>query len=251
MVALTSDGKARVVAETFDDGSHDNCGLGDMQVRRMRNGDCPNGIIDDTRFRDYVEFCCEDIDDNPIMVVLRIWDECGNNFSECMVEVTVQDKLPPIITKVPDDVTINCEDDYEPLSQYGTIEAIDNCNVHIDVDDRINLSHCGTGTIERIFTATDDGGRSVTHTQVITVIDIDPFTVDDITWPDNKDLQNGCVSDTDPDHTGWPVFANDDDCTQLAMAYEDLVFSQVDGACLKILRQWRVIDWCQFDRIGA
>jgi hypothetical protein len=156
--------------------------------------------------------------------------------------------LPPIITSVPPDVTINCEDDYEPLSQYGTIEAIDNCNVEIEVDDRINLSHCGTGIIERVFTATDDGGRSVSHTQTITVIDVDPFTVSDITWPDNRDLQNGCVSDTDPDNTGWPEFVNDDDCTQLAIAYEDLVFSQVDGACLKILRQWKVIDWCQFDR---
>ena len=27
-----------------------------------------------------------------------------------------------------------------------------------------------------------------------------------------------------------------------------MVFSQVDGACLKILREWRVIDWCQFDK---
>ncbi|MDX1685141.1 MAG: T9SS type A sorting domain-containing protein [Saprospiraceae bacterium] len=248
VVALTSDGKARVDGSTFDDGSHDNCGLGDILVRRMVEGDCPPGIEDSTDFKEYIEFCCEDIDDNPIMVVFRVYDECGNNFSECMVEVTVQDKLPPIITECPDPVEITCEEDYTPLRQFGTAKAIDNCNVEITTDSIIDLNHCGTGTITRIFIATDDGGRSATCSQVITVVDDDPFIEDDINWPPNRNLTNGCMEDTDPDNTGRPTFRNVDDCTQLATAYEDLVFSQVDGACLKIIRQWRVIDWCQFDR---
>ena len=248
VVSLTSDGKARVNAETFDDGSHDNCGMGKMEVRRMNSGNCPQGVQDDTQFRDYVEFCCEDIADNPIMVVLRVYDECGNNFSECMVEVEVQDKLPPIITSCPGPETITCEDNPYPLSQFGMAEAFDNCNVEVTVDSTINLSDCGVGEIIRTFTATDDGGRTASCTQVITVVDSRPFTIRDITWPQNRELFNGCMEDTDPDNTGRPTFRNEDDCNQIATSYEDLVFSQVDGSCLKILRQWRVVDWCQFDR---
>ena len=200
VVALTSDGKARVNATTFDDGSHDNCGLGDIEVRRMNPGNCPAGVQDDTQFRPYVEFCCNDIANNPIMVVMRVWDECGENYSECMVEVTVQDKLPPIITDCPGPVTINCEDDYTPLSQYGSAEAYDNCNFTITEDSIFNLSDCGVGTITRIFTATDDGGRTASCTQVITVVDNQPFTVNDIMWPANRELNNGCMEDTDPDN---------------------------------------------------
>lgn len=248
VVALTSEGKARVRATTFDDGSHDNCGLGLMEVRRMVNGNCPSNVLDDTQFREYVEFCCEDIADNPVMVVLRVWDECGNNFSECMVEVTVQDKLPPVITFCPGPVRINCEDDYTPLSQFGTAEAFDNCNVVITEDSINNLNDCGVGTIIRIFTATDDGGRQATCSQVITVVDDNPFNVNDITWPPNRELFNGCMEDTDPDNTGEPTFRNLDQCNQIAVSYDDLVFNQVDGACLKILRKWRVVDWCQFDK---
>lgn len=249
VVSLTSDGTARVSAETFDDGSHDNCGLGDFQVRRMFEGNCPDSMVSDTKFRDYVEFCCNDIADNPIMVVMRVYDECGNNFSDCMVEVTVQDKLPPIITFCPGPETITCEDDYLPLDQFGDAEAYDNCNVLITTDSILDLNSCGTGTITRYFIATDDGGRQASCSQVITVVDDDPFTIDDITWPTDKILDNGCMGDTDPDETGRPTFTNaDDDCTQVATSYEDLVFSQVDGACRKIIRKWRVVDWCQFEK---
>lgn len=251
VVSLTSDGKARVNASTFDDGSHDNCELGKMEVRRMSSGNCPAGVQDDTQFRDYVEFCCEDIADNPIMVVLRVWDECGDNYSECMVEVTVQDKLPPIITDCPGPRSITCEDDYTPLSQFGMAEAFDNCNVVVTADSNFQINDCGVGRIIRTFTATDDGGRTATCSQVITINDTRPFTRNDITFPRDRDLFNGCMEDTDPSNTGVPTFRNEDDCNQIATSYEDLVFSQVDGSCLKILRQWRVVDWCQFDRSKA
>ena len=35
---------------------------------------------------------------------------------------------------------------------------------------------------------------------------------------------------------------------QLAMSYEDIVFKFADNVCVKILRKWTVIDWCQRNR---
>lgn len=38
-------------------------------------------------------------------------------------------------------------------------------------------------------------------------------------------------------------------CGQIATEYSDQVFTLVADACLKILRTWTVIDWCQFDAV--
>ena len=96
VVALSNEGTAKVYATTFDDGSHDNCEIDRFEVRRMDPGNCPPGVADDTRFREYVEFCCADIPNNPIIVVLRVYDKSGN-YNECMVEIEVQDEFPPEI----------------------------------------------------------------------------------------------------------------------------------------------------------
>src|SRR5690606_16292588 len=40
---------------------------------------------------------------------------------------------------------------------------------------------------------------------------------------------------------------NEDYCNLLAVTYEDTRFDFVDGTCYKILREWTVVDWCQFD----
>lgn len=91
VVALTDDGSAKVYAETFDDGSHDNCAMGGFRVRRMTPGNCPSPIKADDQFGPYVEFCCNDIPNNPTLVVLEVTDLAGNT-NECMVRVIVQDK---------------------------------------------------------------------------------------------------------------------------------------------------------------
>ncbi|HEY3386057.1 MAG TPA: T9SS type A sorting domain-containing protein, partial [Saprospiraceae bacterium] len=46
--------------------------------------------------------------------------------------------------------------------------------------------------------------------------------------------------------TGEPTVF-DDACSLIGVTYEDTRFDFVDGACFKILREWAVIDWCQYD----
>src|SRR5690606_6839201 len=89
VVSLSNTGTAKVYATDIDDGSYDNCHLVDYQVRRMSPGWCPPGVADDTQYRDYVEFCCEDVG-HTIWVMLQVTDAHGNK-NTCMSEVTVQD----------------------------------------------------------------------------------------------------------------------------------------------------------------
>ena len=34
----------------------------------------------------------------------------------------------------------------------------------------------------------------------------------------------------------------------VAVDHDDLVFEHIDGMCYKILRKWRVVDWCQYNQ---
>ncbi len=170
-------GLTKIFAETFDDGSHDNCSNqlwfkvirmdefdsngNDKTPETVQQGDwetftCNDANGDDdprvnppwylgpqSYFDDYVKFCCEDIQNGPIMVVFRVFDkdprpyEAGNflnngnstgvlpeamssndwfggpgplynHFNDCMVEVTVQDKLPPNVV-APPNLTVTCD----------------------------------------------------------------------------------------------------------------------------------------------
>jgi hypothetical protein len=105
IVALSNTGTAKLYATDIDDGSYDNCHLESYQARRMTQGWCPPGVADDTQFRPYVEFCCEDVG-QTLWVVLRVTDAHGN-YNECMAEVTVQDNAYPEIW-CPPNITVSC-----------------------------------------------------------------------------------------------------------------------------------------------
>ncbi len=105
VVALSNTGTAKLYATDIDDGSYDNCHLASYQARRMTQGWCPPGVADDTQFRPYVEFCCEDVG-HTIWVVLRVTDAHGN-YNECMAEVTVQDNSYPGLW-CPPNITVSC-----------------------------------------------------------------------------------------------------------------------------------------------
>ncbi|HJW31353.1 MAG TPA: proprotein convertase P-domain-containing protein [Saprospiraceae bacterium] len=145
--------------------------------------------------------------------------------------------------------------------------ADDNCEVNLQVRVRI-VDDCSGGTlpgnapegavklIERRFSASDgnDGVAPGTCTQRIWVVDYDPFYITDtncnnpnpndgVIWPCDI-LFTNCPEDLGD--TGEPTLF-DDACSLVAATYEDERFDFVDGACFKILRHWKVIDWCQYN----
>jgi hypothetical protein len=284
VVSLNDDGIGYADAISFDDGSWDNCSEVTFQVRRMAN-ECG---VTAGEYLDGVEFCCADIG-QEVMVELLVTD--ANGFSNsCMAFVEVQDKRFPHIS-CPPDITVSCEFFIPDYSIFGTVVtdpddaqpivindpanpntsgdhvwgydgiAYDNCGgtVEIIYEEEV-INECGVGTITRVFEVSDKQGNSQQCTQVISVVDFDPFyinvnnpfdTKDDIIWPRDYVL-HGCLDgDTDPESlpTGFdkPVIL-DDECSLIAFDYDDVVFQYVDGYCYKIVRTWTVTDWCQFDQ---
>ena len=118
-VTLGADGTARVFWPTFEDGSYDNCGIDRIEVRRMnREFDCePTTFF----FKEFVEFCCADIDRSPVQVLFRVTDVSGNQ-NTCMINVNVEDKLPPSIV-APQDLTISCLYPFDEwnLDEFGRV----------------------------------------------------------------------------------------------------------------------------------
>jgi len=289
VVALGSEGTAKVYAEVFDNGSYDECGIDYFEVARM-NPSCNY----DALFRPYVEFSCCDIENNLIMVVVRVWDESGN-FNECMVEVEVQDKIPASIV-CPPDITIGCQFVFDPnnLDIFGTVVEIenlqvlqnpsldprnpiiindpsnpnvgpgphnwgldgyayDNCEVEVSETASTIIDQCGGGHIFRTFTAVGPGGPSASCIQTISVVNFQPFNPNNIIWPDDVTIENDpgmCdPGDLGPNVTGRPIL-NAGICDLVgANDPVDHIFyfnSPDDPSCFKILRKWKVIDWCQF-----
>ncbi len=245
-VGLTEDGVAFAGVEAFDDGSWDPCGVEKIEVRRMESSACGELSV----FGDEVKFCCDDVG-NTVRVRMRVTDLSGNE-NECMVEVQVQDNKAPVFTFCPPNQTVDCESNLTNYSIFGAPTATDNCGVTImELAPIENFTSCGSGTITRRFTATDDAGNTASCQQVITVTSLSPFNESMIDWPNNYTTNNGCpgqgiAPEMLPTANSVPRITADP-CAQIAVDYEDIVFQWVDGFCFKVLRTWTVFDECQFD----
>jgi hypothetical protein len=148
--------------------------------------------------------------------------------------------------------------------------ADDNCYNDLEVRVRV-YDDCSGGDlpgnpppgavklIERRFTARDNqqgGFNPAVCTQRIWVVDFDPFYITDnscfnddpldgVRWPCDILITN-CPDDFG--NTGEPIIFSDA-CSLIGVTYEDTRFEIADGACYKILREWKVIDWCQYDPV--
>ncbi len=240
-VSLSLDGTAEVPAITFDDGSVDNCEIDRFEVARM-------GAT--VSFGPKVKFDCKDVN-QTINVILRVWDKAGN-YNDCTVDVKVEDKLNPKVT-CPPDITLACKSDYNDFNLTGKAVATDNCDVTLKNIDLVQVSTCGTGTVKRTWIATDGGGRTAACIQYISLVNNTPFFInsanpndpnDDVTWPATYQAA-GCGVSLLPALAGAPILKTDN-CDHVAVTYEDTELPAQSGGCLKVLRKWIVVDWCQY-----
>lgn len=240
-VSLTIDGKARVCARTFDEGSYDLCGIDSFVIKRM---DEP-----DVDFRSCMDFFCAD---DTVIVVLRAYDYSGNH-NECMVEVRVKDKLRPECY-APDDVWISCVEipeytnlrDTAVLNQlFGVPSGYDNCQVTVEeLNPNVNVDQCRSGTIVRRFRAVDQNGQTNSGScrQRITIMPVHDYIIH---FP--EDWIGACHAMEDADTVEFEEIG----CDQLAINYSDLRFDiSSDGACYKIIRTWYVMNWCSYDGVS-
>ncbi|MEO1623829.1 MAG: HYR domain-containing protein [Bacteroidota bacterium] len=199
--------------------------------------------------------------------------------------ITVRDRVCAVHPRFAEFAPANPFDDpcYDDLYDiFWGIDGyvLDNCEVDLEqtiVPDLV----CGAGTITRSWRASDGQGNwSNVATQRIQIINCRDFYVPNlcwrstpqdvgscdfiggalveklIEWPCDLELSR-CQGPTEEvflpenldillDQNRRPRFA-DANCRQLAVSYEDRVFTFVDSACLKIFRDWEVIDWCRYD----
>jgi hypothetical protein len=128
--------------------SVDNCGL----VTVSHGGDISDGNT-----------CPETISRSYLAT-----DESGN-ITECTQIITVMDTIPPILSGVPEDVVVSCENIPEPPE----VTAIDNCGnegtVSLFYEEIANSVENCAGAIVRQWIATDQCGNSVMDYQTIIV----------------------------------------------------------------------------------
>lgn len=241
VISLDADGVAELPASGPDDGSYDGCTEVSFLARRMEEG---------AEFAPAVPFSCADADAGPVQVEVEVSDLYGNK-SYCMVSVTVQDKIAPVL-HCPPAVTFTCEQSPTDLDLTGEPQVWDSCGYELgwtDMDTGSNM--CGWGTIVRTFQAVDPSGNTVSCQQTISIVADTLFGVEGIEWPEDYTFPD-CLGpeelhpDSLPPLNSWPQFA-DHPCALIAVNYEDTFYDVVAPACFKIVRTWRVIDWCQFD----
>ena len=179
--------------------------------------------------------------------IIRTWtliDDCGNTTPHTQI-ITVIDNSPPTFT-APAGITIGCEINVLDLSVTGDVtDELDNCSTNLEAsytDDNSGLSGCnGTGTIIRTWVLTDDCGNTVSHDQIITVID---NTAPTFTVPSNITID--CIDDpTDLSITGDVTDEADNCSSNLEATYtDDPSGTSGCGGPSQIIRTWTLIDDC-------
>lgn len=297
------DGIAKILAPNFDKGSHDHgCGeIANMEVIRMEDFESGEKITCDPYLEEQivdpattdkfgddipavtaivpvfgpdVKFCCADVG-LDVQVVLRVYD--GNdNYNDCMVNVTVQDKLSGGITCP--NYTVSCLDFPDsPDSNLPTIlkGSCDDLEVEL-ISEEVNLDGCGSGRVLREWAATKNGVELSTCLQLVTVDPKGGFDPKEIKWPlhyTEDEFVTAYNKEPHPETGVCTVLAEtttlamkgvltcsdlenqelchpsvpDRTCGLIGISHEDEVIVFDDEACEKIIRHWTVVDWCVYE----
>lgn len=268
-----SDTAVTVGIDKFDQDSFDDCGIVKTTVRKMFEVSGP----DDTVEGQSVTFCCAE-GGTDVPVIIRSYDSAGN-FNECMVMVTVFDKSVATVVCLPD-ITVSCDFEFDPEFDlerfFGTIQATSEEILPINVPDSFFVSAtgdllngfvedncaatvreldpvvqrddiCRTGRIVRFFEITDASNVVTRCRQEISIVgdqQNNPLMFEyfpepvEIVVESPEDFEN--LAQEDP-----PRIMNTG-CSLIGLGYTDEAFETNTGDhCTKILRTWKVIDWCR------
>lgn len=244
VVTLNNNGVALVFAQTFDDGSHDNCPTElTFEARRMTAACGTQPVFGPT-----VKFCCSDVGDD-VQVEMKVTDYNGNS-NTCMVVVHVEDKTAPMV-QCPPNITIECNEDYNDLTLTGQPTVSEACGVDtMYYTQVVDLNLCNIGTVTRTWTASDPNGNSSSCSHIIT---LDDFSAPVIEFPPNYSVA-ACTSpnqlhpDSLPAPYNGPIINTD--CELMAVNFTDQVFTSAPPSCFIILRTWKVINWCTYQPGG-
>ncbi|HRO74510.1 MAG TPA: hypothetical protein PK611_12600, partial [Saprospiraceae bacterium] len=216
---------------------------------------CP-GYETDLNFGPKVRFCCQDITkpDSYVTVILRVYDKAGN-YNDCETQVKVQNKRPPVLT-CPSNKTLTCGDSkidawvsgtarFDSLF-FGVPTLSGICGTGLFASKIVSNSldnKCKTGVVKREWYLISD--PTVTCLQTLTVVS-PPFSANDITFPGEKTLASCNINDVTPEALNSKPIVQNTGCRDIGVTYSDQYFYNVDNICIKILRTWKVTDWCSY-----
>ncbi|MFZ1515203.1 MAG: T9SS type A sorting domain-containing protein [Saprospiraceae bacterium] len=263
VINLNSTGQGLVPAVSLDGGSTDDCGHVYFKLKRMNapiGFSCTLGRNPNYRFDDEILFCCMDIGSSPIPVILRVYDVYPGagpvpdslylgHFRDCMVMVSVADKIGPNLL-CPANLTVSCGFDTDSLFSKQRPIYSDNCSsVRLDSQIIRNLNGCGSGTVQRKYTATDRLGLKSECSQTVTLLKNSNFNgldTNQLKWPAHT-IVYACRIKPDTIKAGVPII-KEDKCDQVLVKKTDELYDFTrGGVCGKVLRTWEVINWCVYN----
>ncbi|WP_345271815.1 gliding motility-associated C-terminal domain-containing protein, partial [Flaviramulus aquimarinus] len=207
------------LAETLT--ATDNCGSAEVEVSDVRtDGNCPNNYK-----------------------LARTWtatDECGLTTTHTQI-ITVQDTtVPEFVETPPRDVTVECD----AIPEVTILTATDNCgDATVTVNDVITNGDCPSNyIIARTWTATDECGLEVKHTQLITVQDT---TAPVPTTSYDEVLDVSCTEIPE-----IPTLEFEDNCSSNVIIEfsETNSFDENNLVDYEIIRTWTVRDACNNEK---
>jgi len=286
VIQLTSDyqgeGTAKLYASNVDNHSYDGCSDVKIEIRRTdgniwchlgnatyNDDGHPDDLYTDNDNGEFVEFCCEDlvlIDEygqtyGEYEVRIRVWDDgdgngifgtAGDNYNEAWTIVRVEDKLVPTVN-CPDHIEVTCAVDINNMIETGSPVAEGACfptgcdapndnfqkkpmNSAPFIGEEIPAYNpsCREGAIRRTWYC---GGTNCTQWIIVRPSYADTLAVD---WPADQtvDCLGGDYGEPD---------VIDDLCETIGTSLTSDTFYFQTGTCFKILNNWSVINWCQYD----
>lgn len=157
-------------------------------------------------------------------------DDCGNTDTGSY-SVSVLDETPPTLEGAPEDDTVECDSVPAPAG----VTASDNCDNDVPVVYSQESSPSGCNTVlMRTWTAVDDCGNSVSHAQVILVMDT--------TAPELFGIPADTSLDCDEDIPDAIVFATDNCDEDLVISLTAETIPQDCG--YQLVRTWWTEDDC-------
>ncbi len=241
-----------VDAINFDAGSYAVCGA--ISEFLIQNPSLDNGaFVPPVTAMPSLIFDCDDIG----LQTLDFWvisDGGAAEYTTVQLQVTdVNDVCTSCSLELvcPPDVSIDCQTDFNDLTITGEPVVTSQCPPYTvsysdDLTGYNNVCYNGIGTIVRTWVATDSDGNTAECTQLINILNINPFTENDITWPANySGSECGNQFPFDPFQIGSFPILNGNTCSSIESYWIDTYTGDLNSGCFDIIRIWIVEDYCQ------
>ncbi|WP_235296150.1 HYR domain-containing protein [Portibacter marinus] len=186
------------------------------------------------------------------VVTARAFYECFDN--SCSLRFNVEDKIPPMMNCR--DTVISCSE----FIEFPLPEISDNCSTFevVLLNQKLTDVSCDSATIDKIITRTygiedEDGNIMESCDQRVL---IEKFDIEEVEGPELTVMVD-CGSDypvdengnPDPSLTGAPslngidLYPPSDLFCNVAISYDDMVFTGGNNCGRTLLRTWTVVNW--------